>query len=87
MRPAVKVAVTVDAETLRRVDASARRRRVSRSRYVSDALRAALKAEAEDDVRSRVERVLADPESRRGLLESAESLFAAAGVREEEDAW
>lgn len=85
MRQMAKVAITVDAETLRRVDASARRKKVSRSRYVTEALRAALRSEMAAEVRGRIAAIM--PAIRREQSETAERFLAASGVREEEDTW
>jgi predicted transcriptional regulator len=83
----IKVAVTIDPETLRRVDASARRRKESRSRYVNEALVASLRAEDEAAIQARIDRVFRDRTARDEQRRTSEQFLAVAGVREEEDPW
>jgi len=87
MQAAVKVAVTVEPELLRSVDASARRRGISRSRFVTESLRAAILAEREAEIRATIDMVCIGEGAGRAQTVTAAQFLAASVIREGCEEW
>ena len=72
---------------LEQIDALARQKAVSRSSFIREAIRAALRREREAALAERIDAVFADAETTQAQAETSESFLAASAVASEDDAW
>ena len=82
MPAAAKVAFSIEPVLLRQVDSEARRRRVSRSRFIRDAIDAALGQAREHDIAERIDAVFADPAAQADQRNTADRLLKASPLKE-----
>ena len=68
-----KFAISIAEEVMEQVDRAAKRRGVTRSRFISDVLRRVARARSDAEITRRVNAVLADPATTEEQRETAKS--------------
>jgi metal-responsive CopG/Arc/MetJ family transcriptional regulator len=81
MAHAVKIAVSMDEDTLTALDEGARRRATSRSQFVREAVRAALKVDEERLLEAQINAALARDDDNEALRRDAEQIFTISAAR------
>lgn len=82
-----KTAISLPPELLEDLDRSARRHKVTRSRYVAGAVRAAIERERREAIRRRIDEVFSDPSVARSQITTAERALATAADWWKDEKW
>ena len=82
-----KIAISIDGALLADLDQAARRNKVSRSRYVRDAVYAQLREERRREIGERLDAAYSDPEFAEQQRLLAERLLSASPVSQEAEEW
>ena len=81
MPASLKVAFSIEPATLHRVDVEARKRRVSRSRFIRDAIDAVVRESRARNIAERFDAVFADPATTAHQRKTSERFLRASSVR------
>ena len=87
MTSAAKIAFSLEPELLRALDEAARRRRVSRSRLIREAIKRSLDEERTARLREKINEVFADEATSREQVETAEALLSVTSATSGEADW
>lgn len=82
-----KIAISMDGELLRSIDSAAKRRNVSRSRFIRDAIERALKKEKNQEITDTLNEVFADPVALEEQRRIAEEMITASPLSREHEEW
>lgn len=77
----IRVSLSIDRETLARVDVEARRRKLSRSGLFREAVLAALRGRQEEEIVAQLNETFSGPEAAREQQGEAERMLAASAAR------
>lgn len=82
-----KIAISIDDALLADLDQAAKRNKVSRSRYVRDAVSAQLRAERRREIGEQLDAAYSDPEFAEEQRLLAERLLSVSPVSQEAEEW
>ena len=82
-----KIAISMDGELLQNIDSAAKRRNVSRSRFIRDAIEKALKKERNQEITDILNGVFAQPAALAEQRRIAEEMITASPLSGENEEW
>ena len=82
-----KIAMAIETEVLEEVDRVAKKRRTTRSSFIRDAVREALKTEHEARIEEAINSVFSDSDVRAEQAKASRSLAAASRERRRAEKW